>query len=200
MKARQTLWTQIATESQSRLDALQSISSELNEKKKSAQKKRATPSRTPLLNMLKRSTTPSSSTNLSISSKKDVEAQEHEIVSWTFINSMTQKRAKLCTSSCEEFRAQSFLGELYAECDSRVRVLHDRLAQLKSDSSSYEPHNTKRQKTEASQYFFRDYDCLDAHNGPDGVKNANNDELVNEVQIKLCLWSNLLASVKEICG
>ncbi|KAL7507601.1 hypothetical protein ACHAXN_004760 [Cyclotella atomus] len=201
VKARQTLWTQIATESQSRLDALLSISSEVNEKKKSAQKKRATPSRTPLLNMLKRPATPSSSmSSLLITGKKDIEAQEHEITSWTFINSMTQKRAKLCTSSCEDFRAQSFLGELYTECDVRVRSLHGRLAQLKSDSSScpaYEPHS-KRQRTEAgTHYFFRDYHSLDTSES-DGLTTGNNDELVNEVQIKLCLWSNLLASVKEI--
>lgn len=202
-KARQTHWALLHTESKTRLDDLLSISSELQ---KSAQKRRTTPSRTPLLNMMKRPTTPFSSTPMS-SNKKDVRVQEHEITSWTFINSLVQRRAKLCASSCEEFRAQSFLGELHTECDGRVKTLHVKLEQLKSGNTSNgddEPV-AKRQKTDgngAGFYFFRDYQSLDAHSSDadqaDSTTTTDTAELINETQIKLCLWSNLLGSVKEI--
>lgn len=46
--------------------------------------------------------------------------------------------------------------------------------------------------------FFRDYNSIDAHSSGDATNKSNSDELINETQIKLCLWSNLLASVNEI--
>jgi hypothetical protein len=202
-KQRQTHWTQLHAESQTRLEHLSYISLERQESnKKSAQKRRATPSRTPLLNMIKRPGTPLSLlTPLSSNKAEIMSAAEHEITSWTFINSMINKRAQLCTSSCEEFRAQSFLGELYTECGLRVEVLKAGLEHLKTHDKKEHPVEplAKRQKTDATRfYFFRDYNSIDAHSSEDATNKSNSDELINETQIKLCLWSNLLASVKEI--
>ena len=211
-KERQTHWTQLHSESQSRLNHLLSLEQEKPLKK-------ATPSRTPLLGMVKKYTGTSLLTPLS-SNKTDVQvANQHEISCWTFINGMVQKRARLCTASCDEFRSQSCLGELYNECNLRVKLLNDKLEQLKrqddvvgSLTSGHETKKgvsdemepiTKRSKidSESSYYFFRDYHSVDLHSlETSQLKVTNLDESIKEIQIKLCLWSNLLASMKEIVG
>lgn len=246
-KQRQQHWVQLNAESQSRLDNLLSIAAEAQEKTAlSSHKKKATPSLTPLLNMMKkRPTTPTLSLTPLSSNRKDAQhpgKHEHEISSWTFINRMVQKRANLCTSSCESFRSQPFLEKLYAECNSRCNVLAAILQRLRrsveipGDKSSgsgekraaaaKSESQAKRQKidddVDADQiansqssylgptktppkdfYFFRDYQSIDAHShNPQANQNttnmSNTVELINETQIKLCLWSNLLSSVREI--
>lgn len=202
-KYRQIHWAQIQTESQSRLDNLLSISSELQETKN--QKRKQTPSRTPLLKMMNRPTTPLSLTPVS-SNKKDISyVHEGQITSWTFINSVVQKRARLCTSSCEEFRAQSFLRELYDICDARVNILKEKMEQIKlrrsQDDSDNSPITNFQKMNESKRYFFRDYHSLDAHTSDarlSGCESSKDEELIRSIQIKLCLWSNLLASVREI--
>ena len=203
-KQRQTHWEALNSESQSRLDALLSAEQEKKgSKRRSAKKKRETPSRTPLLNVVRRPSTPVSLTPLTSNKRELPAVYDGAITSWTFINSMVQKRANLCTASCEEFRSQSFFGELHDECNARVKVLHAKLELAKHHGTSSEavPSATAELETTASPYyFFRDYHGINSHHSDSSQNVNNNEELINEIQIKLCLWSNLLASVKEIVG
>ncbi|KAL3798858.1 hypothetical protein HJC23_004646 [Cyclotella cryptica] len=137
-KQRQNYWVQLNQESKSRLDDLLSIASEkLQDKNQvlSSQKRKSTPSRTPLLGMIKkRPTTPTLSLTPLSSNRTETHKQtlhDHQISSWTFINQMVKKRTELCTSSCESFRAQPFLQQLHVECDLRCKVLNAKLQRLK---------------------------------------------------------------------
>ena len=199
-KQRQTHWAALNTESQSRLDALFSAEQEKKRsKRRSAKKMRETPSRTPLLNVARRPSTPVSLTPLTSNKREMPTVYDGAITSWSFINSMVQKRAKLCTASCEEFRSQSFFEELHDECNVRVKLLHAKLEQAKHHGTSSEVVSSASAELGTTPYyFFRDYYCLNSHSHLSDAQMVNTEELINEIQIKLCLWSNLLASVKEI--
>lgn len=127
LKQRKNYWVQLNQESTSRLDDLLEKIHEEN-RWLSSQKRKSTPSRTPLLTMIKkRTTTPTLSLTPMSTNRTETHREtphDHEISSWTFIDRMVRKRTELCTSSCESFRAQPFLEKLQIECDLRCKVLN----------------------------------------------------------------------------
>lgn len=286
LKQRQLHWNQLNTEAQSRLDYLMSISSEiegrynLKQQPQTLSKRRRvgmsmTP-HTPMFSVTKRSSggtpgmslTPLSSNRKSQSQHSfmddEFDEQIASIPSWNFINGMLQRRARLCTVSCEAFKEQPFLTKLNEECEERCRVLEGVLGRLggqrgggqtgggedctgadelrgaveegkeasqQSRNSERRKENhtnddaldsaTKRQKLDANiaslssttqpqsttssgYYFFKDYYSKDENYATLLAATPKNDidddmkDYMVETQIKLCLWSSLLTSVKEI--
>lgn len=147
------------------------------------------------------------------------------IPAWTFINRMLQRRSKLCTESCQAFRSQPFFAELRNEAEMRCEILKRVLKRLKLGSTRKQDHNVhikkrvgsglticasgKRQKlgTGAPGPTIPSSSSFGHFNSDEYSQMTKNDlddeccldeNAIVETQMKLCLWSSLLSSVKEI--
>eukprot|EP00581_Thalassiosira_minuscula_P005852 CAMPEP_0183746880 /NCGR_PEP_ID=MMETSP0737-20130205/66979_1 /TAXON_ID=385413 /ORGANISM="Thalassiosira miniscula, Strain CCMP1093" /LENGTH=345 /DNA_ID=CAMNT_0025982587 /DNA_START=64 /DNA_END=1101 /DNA_ORIENTATION=+ len=145
------------------------------------------------------------------------------IPAWKLINQVLQRRSKLCTNSCESFRSQPFLAKLRNEAEMRCSVLERALKRLKEGSTPFEKQKHIEKKREGSEmingmgkrrklsragatkptipsslgHFFSDEYTGLKRNGFDDECLVD-EEAIMETEMKLCLWSSLLSSVKEI--
>mmetsp|Transcript_505 Transcript_505/g.1121 ORF Transcript_505/g.1121 Transcript_505/m.1121 type:complete len:354 (+) Transcript_505:256-1317(+) len=145
------------------------------------------------------------------------------IPAWNIINQMLQRRSKLCTNSCQSFRSQPYLARLRNEADMRCNILERVMERLKVGTSGKHQNEKKREGTtiriplgkrqkleidvtrptipsSLGHFFSNEYSSTLTRNDRD----ARDDEIcldedsIMETQMKLCLWSSLLSSVKEI--
>eukprot|EP00580_Thalassiosira_gravida_P015206 CAMPEP_0201658422 /NCGR_PEP_ID=MMETSP0494-20130426/1301_1 /ASSEMBLY_ACC=CAM_ASM_000839 /TAXON_ID=420259 /ORGANISM="Thalassiosira gravida, Strain GMp14c1" /LENGTH=348 /DNA_ID=CAMNT_0048135407 /DNA_START=52 /DNA_END=1098 /DNA_ORIENTATION=+ len=171
-------------------------------------------------------TTPSQSLTPQSSNRNAPRLSETErelastVPSWNFMSQMLRRRSKLCTESCRSFRSQPFLAELRNEAELRCAILGRVLKFLKigtprkqercgkkRDMPTTRTSKGKRQKLEMEvtgasipssleHFFSNEYTKLTNHDLD--VENCIDEDSIMVTQMKLCLWSLLLSSVKEI--
>ncbi|KAL9183839.1 hypothetical protein ACHAXT_004695 [Thalassiosira profunda] len=226
---RQVHWANVSAAAQSRLDRLLSVTSADMDARTIAQRTSSLTPRTPSVFSAagRGARSPAMSlTPLSSNKKRAPKLTQGEreaasaLPSWTFIHNMLQRRSKICTQSCEDYRSQPFLTELREEAEMRCTALGKVLMQLQTGGGAQRRNEKKRegdaflevagkrQKVIAVQPTVPSSlgqhlpsrtisapgaAALDSNEG-----SGDSEDLIMETQMKLCLWSSLLSSVKEV--
>ncbi|KAL7545836.1 hypothetical protein ACHAWF_009193 [Thalassiosira exigua] len=138
------------------------------------------------------------------------------VPSWHFVRRMLQRRSDLCAESCRSFRSQPFLGRLRDEAEARCGTLEGALKRLKLGRGTEKQDGKKRGGATMNSPACKRLKSGVDHSTPSSLGHFfssgtpklttaqlndecdHDEEAIMETQMKLCLWSSLLASVKEI--
>ena len=125
------------------------------------------------------------------------------VPAWNFINHMLNKRSKIVDDGCKKFRSERFLTELCSESEQRVISLKKAYLNLVRDSNtlhdSKEPKRARRSKSSllANHFSLADEETPPSEEDP-SISKTNDKDSATILHHKLCLWSLLLSSVKDI--